>query len=340
VTEATIATTLLIDFVAFLGRRGLGADTVCAAAGIDPRWLDEPNSRLPASAMERLWAAGERLTGDPDLGLHSAESYNPGALSIVGYVILSCRTAGDALDRLARYAPLLNEGLHVHVDHAGDLTTCRFGAAQGVQSFLQHSPRQAIETLAAGIVLTLKRLANQQSAPPEPVSVGFCHAAPADTTEHRRLLGPALRFDQAENSVVYRRTALAAGMLSADPALLEVFEGDARRRLELLKARGAVSGRVQSLLGARLRGEVPSLASIAAELAMSERSVQRSLSEESTSYREIVDEVRKGLALSHLSRPGSTATDVAFLLGFSEPSAFTRAFRRWTGASPSQYKLA
>lgn len=85
---------------------------------------------------------------------------------------------------------------------------------------------------------------------------------------------------------------------------------------------------------------MPSLASIAAELAMSERSVQRSLSEESTSYREIVDEVRKGLALSHLSRPGSTATDVAFLLGFSEPSAFTRAFRRWTGASPSQYKLA
>jgi methylphosphotriester-DNA--protein-cysteine methyltransferase len=84
------------------------------------------------------------------------------------------------------------------------------------------------------------------------------------------------------------------------------------------RTRGAVSGRVQSLLGARLRGEVPSLASIAAELAMSERSVQRSLSEESTSYREIVDEVRKGLALSHLSRPGSTATDVAFLLGFSD----------------------
>jgi AraC-like DNA-binding protein len=73
---------------------------------------------------------------------------------------------------------------------------------------------------------------------------------------------------------------------------------------------------------------------------MSERSVQRSLTEESTSYREIVDAVRKDLALSHLSQPGRSATDVAFLLGFSEPSAFTRAFRRWTGSSPSQFKCA
>jgi AraC-like DNA-binding protein len=335
VPEATIATSLLIDFLGFLGRRGLAAEAVCSAARIDPRWLDQPNARVPASAMERLWAAGEQLTGDADLGLHSAESYNPGALSIVGYVILSCRTAGDALTRLARYAPLLNEGLRVSVDHEQGATFCRFGAAEGVDSFLHRSPRQAIETLAAGIVLTLKRLATQ---PPEPAAVTFRHAAPPSTAEHHRLFGAVVRFGQPENAVVYPSSALAAGMLSADPALLEVFEGDARRRLEQLKSHGAVSGRVQTILGSRLNGEVPSLASIASELAMSERSVQRSLSEERTTYREIVDDVRKGLALAHLSRPSATATDVALLLGFSEPSAFTRAFRRWTGVSPTQFR--
>lgn len=100
--EATIATSLLIDFIGFLGRHGLAAETVCQAAQIDPARVDAPNSRVPARAMERLWATGKRLTGDADLGLHSAETYNPGALSIVGYVILSCRTAADALERLAR----------------------------------------------------------------------------------------------------------------------------------------------------------------------------------------------------------------------------------------------
>lgn len=334
VREATIATSLVIDFLGFLGRRGFEAGAVCRAAALDPRLLEEPDARVPASAMARLWAVAEQLTGDADVGLHSAESYNPGALSIVGYVILSCRTAGDALVRLARYAPLLNDGLRVSVTHEDGHTCCSFGAADGVDSYLRHTPRQAIETLAAGIVLTLKRLATR---PPEPVAVRLRHAAPAATDEHRRLLGPALRFDQADNAVVYASTALQAGMLSADAGLLEVFEGDAKRRLALLAARGAVSGRVQTLLGARLNGEVPTLASIASELAMSERSVQRSLSEERTSYREIVDDVRKGLALSHLSRQGTTATDVAFLLGFSELSAFTRAFRRWTGASPTQF---
>ncbi len=335
--EATIATTLLIDFLGFLGRRGLDADTACRAAQIDPAWLDAPNARVPASAMERLWAAAERLTGDADLGLHSAECYNPGALSIVGYVILSCRTAAEALGCLARYAPLLNEGLCVRIEHAPGATRCLFGAAQGVDSFLLRSPRQAVETLAAGIVLTLARLAIR---PPVPAAVHFRHAAPPAIGEHLRLLGPVLRFEQPENAVVYPSAALAARMMSADPALLAVFESDARHRLGQLQAHGAVSARVQSIVGVRLKGAVPSLASIAAELAMSERSVQRSLTEERTSYRDIVDGVRKGLALTHLSRPGASAADVAFLLGFSEPSAFTRAFRRWTGSPPSQFRCS
>jgi AraC-like DNA-binding protein len=335
--EATIATSLLIDFLGFLGRRGLAADSVCSAARIDPGWLDEPDARVPAAAMERLWAVAEQLTGDPDLGLHSAESYNPGALSIVGYVILSCRTAGQALERLACYAPLLNEGLQVTLDHAQGRTTCSFGAADGLDSFLLRTPRQAVETLAAGIVTTLGRLATRALMP---LAVDFRHAAPPATAVHTRLLGPVVRFGQPANAVVYDSVSLETGMLSADPALLEVFEGDARRRLDQLGSRGAVSARVQRIVFGRLKGEVPSLAAVASELAMSERSVQRSLSEEATSYRDIVDAVRKDLALTHLARPGASATDVAFLLGFSEPSAFTRAFRRWTGASPSQFRCA
>lgn len=335
--EATIATSLVIDFIGYLGRRGLSADVVCQAAQIDRRWLDEPHARIAASAMEWLWAAGEALTGDADIGLHSAESYNPGALGIVGYVILSCRTAGQALERLARYAPLLNEGLQVSIVQQDGATQCRFGAAPGIDSFVLRAPRQAIETLAAGIVLTLARLATPA---PQPLAVSFAHGAPPSIAEHKRLLGPELRFDQADNAVTYATAALAANLLSADPALLEMFDADARRRMAQLPAHGAVSSRVQIILGSRLRGEVPSLAAIASELAMSERSVQRSLAEESTSYRELVDEVRKDLALAHLSRPGVSATDVAFLLGFSEPSAFTRAFRRWTGGSPTQFRAA
>lgn len=335
--EATLATSLFIDLVGYLERQGLRQADICRAAHFDPAWLDDPNSRLPASAMDRLWTAGIELTGDHDLGMHTAESYNPGALSIVGYVILSCRTAAEALDRLARYAPLLNEGLQVQLTRQSGETQCRFGADPRFTSFLHDRPRQAIETLAAGIVVTLQRLTN---SPLEPIAVTFKHDAPASLTEHRRLLGPAVRFKQPDNMVLYSSGALDAPLLSADPALLDVFEADARRRLDQLESRGAVSRRVLALLAARLRGEVPPLARVATELAMSERSIQRSLRDEDTSYRQLVDEVRKDLAIQHLARPGTSATDVAFLLGFSEPSAFTRAFRRWTGSAPTTFRSA
>ena len=335
--EPTLAASLLIDFLGYLERQGVRTADVCRHANVDPGIVDEPNSRVPASFMERLWSSGERLTGDPDLGLHSAEAYNPGALSIVGYVILSCRTTGQALDRLARYAPLLNEGLRVTMTRGNGTTACAFDAVERFDSFVKHAPRQAMETLAAGVVVTLQRLA---TVAVQPSAVTFRHAPPASIAEHLRILGPTVRFDQPENSVVYPSSALEASMLSADPALLEVFEADARKRLEQLDSRGPVSGRILAILAARLKGEVPTLASIASELAMSERSIQRSLREERTSYRELVDEVRKELALEHLARTGTSATDVAFLLGFSEQSAFTRAFRRWTGSAPTQFRFA
>ncbi len=246
-------------------------------------------------------------------------------------------TAGEALDRLTRYAPLLNEGLQVELVEQGSQTTCRFSPVEGLDSFLHRDGRQVMETLAAGIVVTLQRLA---TGPVDPIDVTFRHRAPASVVEHHRILGPAVRFEQTHDAVVYRVATLDTPFISADPTLLEVFEGDARRRLQTLAARGGVSGRVLTFLGARLRGAVPPLSDVASELAMSERSIQRGLNEEQTSYRQLVDDVRKSLAIEHLSRPGTSATDVAFLLGFSEPSAFTRAFRRWTGAAPTAFRAA
>lgn len=332
--EATLAASLVHDFLAFLERQGHPRTDVCRAAGIDATRLEQPDARVPASYMERLWPLAERLCGDGDVGLHSAESYNPGALGIVGYVVLSCRTAGEALDRLSRYIPLLNDGLKVDVVDDGRRTTYRFSAVADRDSYLHRNPRQAFETLAAGMVVTLQRLA---TAPCLPVEVCFRHQAPPSIAEQVRVFG-RVRFGQPDDVVIYDDATLRIPFISADPALLAMFEGNATRTLEALAARGGVSGRVLGVLGARLKGAVPPLSEVASALAMSERAVQRSLTEERTSYRQLVDDVRKNLAIEHLSRPGTSATDVAFLLGFSEPSAFTRAFRRWTGTPPTAFR--
>ncbi len=337
----TVAASLLIDVVGYLQRAGIPASQVFAAIGMEPSVLDQPNVRVPGAVIERLWTAGVQLTGDDDLGLHTAENYNPGTLNILGYVLLSCRTAAEALHRLAHYAALLNDGLRVRITRDGDRTNCHFEAIPGEGNYLARAPRQAMETMACGTVVTLRRLTPTHVAP---LAVTFQHAAPVVINEHIRIFGPEVSFNQPENLVVFRSADVAAGLLSANPMLLEMFEAQAQQLLAQLHPQGSgpkpVTRRVLDILARRIVVAVPSLDEVAVELAMSERSVQRELRAEDTSFRQLVEDVRKELAVQHLAQPGASATEAAFLLGFSELSAFTRAFRRWTGASPTQFRSA
>jgi AraC-like DNA-binding protein len=333
--ESSVATSLVADVIGYLERQGLSAETVCRAAGIDPDLLAQPDARMPGSLMERLWAEGERLTGDPDLGLHTAEAYNPGALDIVGYVVLSCRTAADALDRLGRYAAVLNEGLQVEISREGDRTVCRFEVVETLDNYLVRHPRQAMEAMAAGIAVTTRRLTETDI---EPLEITFRHEAPPSIREHLRLLGPLVQFSQPENRIAFHTADLSATVRSSNPALLAVFDQHAEALLHRLLQHGPVSRSVLKSLGGRLKGVVPTLRQVAQEIAISDRSLQRALRDEGTSFQRLLDEARHELAIGHLSVPGTSAAEVAFLLGFSEPSAFSRAFLRWTGMTPGAYR--
>ncbi len=335
--EATVATPLLIDMSGYLERRGVSREALCEAIAIEPSLLDAPNTRLPGAFVERMWAAAEQLSGDPDLGLHTAEAFNPGALDILGYVILSCESAAGAIDRLARYAGLLNEGLHVRLEPRGDESVCRFDAVTTLDNYLLRAPRQPMEAMAAGLVTTMRRLTVPHV---EPVAITFRHVAPASTAEHTRILGPNVSFAAEADSVVYRTADLAAPLLSANPALLAAFEPLAQESLDASHGAGTISRQVERLLEHRIKGIVPTLEEAAIALAMSTRSLQRKLRDEGVTYQQIVDGVRSRMATQHLSKPGTTAAEVAFLLGFSEPSAFARAFRRWTGTTPGSVRRA
>ena len=334
--ETTVAAALLIDLVRYLECAGIPTIGVCRALQLDAAVLERPNDRLPGSLFEKFWDEAARLTGDADMGLHTAEQFNPGALSILGYVLLSCRSAGEALGRLAQYAALLNDGLRVRITKEGDRTQCRYEVVRDCDNYLARAPRQAMETMACGTLITLRRLT---SKPIVPLAVTFQHPKPSSAAEHLRIFGP-VRFGQAENVIEFRSADLEERLLSANPALLEVFDAKARQFLAQLDQPGTVSRRVLTILARRIAVTVPSLDEVAVELAMSERSLQRKLRTEKTSFRQLVEDMRKEIALQHLAQPGASTSETAFLLGFSEPSAFTRAFRRWTGAPPTQFQSA
>ncbi|MDX2261403.1 MAG: AraC family transcriptional regulator [Gemmatimonadales bacterium] len=332
--ETSVAASIIIDLVHQLEGRGIASAELCRRARIDPAILSRPHDRLPGSGAERVWAAAETLTGDPLLGLHVAERFRTGAISILGYVVLNCPTAGAALERLGRFARLLNDGMRVRLDREDGLAIVRFEAIEGSANALRLAGRHPFESTLAGTLLTLRSLTGAATVP---VQAWFRHPAGGDLAEYDRIFGTRVRFGMPEHRLAFREAELERRIPAADPSLLALFDRHAVGRLDELDRLGGTSQRVSRLLGARLTGAVPAVGAIARELAMSARQLQRKLREEDTSYQQLLDAARRELALAQLRVPGVTAAEVALLLGYAEAGAFTRAFRRWTGTTPGAW---
>lgn len=333
--DSTIAATLAIDLIQYLEDRGVPRARVLEAAGLSPERLADPDARFAGRDMEALWFAAERLSGDPDIGMHAAETPRPAALHILGYVLPHCRDAREVLDRLARYAGLLNDGLRVRLEPAESGLEVRFEVLTDRDNYLLRHARPVMEAMAVGVVSTLTMLTGSAVRPRQ---VRFRHASPASTSEHERLLGVLPHFAMPDDAVVLDPADADRPVRGASPTLRLAFEGHAARLLDALEAHGPVGRRVLAALAERMNGVVPELDTVARDLAMSSRTLQRSLKDEGTSFAALVDEVRRRLATSHLASREGTAAEVAFLLGFSDPSAFTRAFRRWTGDTPGAWR--
>jgi AraC-like DNA-binding protein len=329
-SHVTVAAAVLHDLTGYLRDRQIDLEPTLSAAGLGPpaTWP----ARIDAALVGRVWQAAVAASGDPDLGLHTAVAFTPGALDIVGYVMLSCRTGREALERGARLLPLLNDGLSIELTSSAHAITVQLIVHRAFADAMGDSLRQAVESIMAGAVHQLRLLTER---PLLPLAVSFCHAAPSTgLATHASLFGVVPQMAAATNALVLPVDPLAQPLRSSNPALLSAFEEMANEALAALSRTRTVSARVSRSIIDRLRGQTPTIAEVARELAMSPRSVQRALTEEGTSFQQLLDEARQALALRHLRDPNVTVAHVAWLVGFSEPAAFHRAFRRWTGRAP------
>jgi AraC-like DNA-binding protein len=335
--ETTVAASVVADMLQYLADRGIPTSQALAAARLNRTFAESPDHRVPGSSVEKLWQLAVEQTGDTLVGLHMGESYNPGALDIFGYVMLNCSTVGEVLERFARYAPLLNDGLQIELIRGSRIAYCKCSFVDGIDNYLLRAPQQPIDTIWAGVARELRRL---PISPVYPTAVWFRHAAPPkeQLVEYERVIGAPMSFGAAEDRFVLSADALTQPLRSANPDLLQIFERHAETVLRSLQHEDARVTQVARVLTQKLKGNAPPLQEVARHMAMSSRNLQRVLRESGTSYQTLLDQVRRDLAIQHLANPGASVGQIGFLLGFSEPSAFHRAFRRWTGKAPSAYR--
>jgi len=312
----------------------LGADPaeLVRRTGFDPERARDPDAKIPLAVENALWNEAARLTGDEAFGLHAAERLTPGTFDVLDYAVRTAPTLRSALERLARYNRLVHDAAVFTLRDDEQTLRVEHGFRSGPHVPCRHASEFTLATL---VVLGAELLERAL----EPLAVEFAHAAPGPEVgaEHRRIFGVEARFSQPLNALTLARESVERALPRADPGLSRVIERHAEALLAALPPPSETTGdRVWHLLSKTLGEGAPALADVAARLKMSERSLQRKLADEGKSFEALLDDVRRKLALRYLADPKLAIAEVAYLLGYSEPSPFHRAFKRWTGKTPNE----
>ncbi|MCC5809666.1 MAG: AraC family transcriptional regulator [Ectothiorhodospiraceae bacterium] len=316
--------------LAYLASNGYDADLLRKAAGMGEVETGNPDARISHALAIRLWNAAQQETGDADLGLHVAEAIRPGTFGALEYAVRTSPSLGTGLDRLVRYHQVLHDAAEVGVDRRGG------------QVVLSHrlplpggAPRQVSEYVMAGWLLAVRRLVGDQA---RLIEARFPHSAPARLDVHKRLFGAPLRFDHHRSELVFPAAMLDQPLPEADPTLQRILEGQLDALVAQLPPAGACVDRVLRVLAGELCEGEPRLEAMAKRLHTTPRTLHRHLEMEGTNFRDLVAATRRELSERYLREGRLTIAEIAFLLGYSEASAFHRAFRRWTGYSPKAFR--
>lgn len=314
--------------------RGVDAQRLMTESGFDPGWLIDTEARMPLAVEERLWDRAAELTADALFGLHAAAAIRPGAFDVLDYAVRTAPDLRTALQRLVRYNRLVHDlasfallpaGAAVRIEH-------RFDGA-GVRPC-----RQAAEFTLASLVVVASQIGGQ---PVQALAVEFAHAAQGPAEEYGRVFGVTPRFDAPVSCLVLAGEVLDRSVPAADPGLSRIVTAHAEQLLAALAPTAdMLTAQVRRQLTEGMATGPMTLTQVARRLHLSERSLQRRLEAEGTRFAQLVDEVRRELALRYIADERLALGEVAYLLGFAEPSPFHRAFKRWTGTTPSAARRA
>lgn len=310
---------------------GIKAGSLYEAVNLDPSVLHDPDNRISFAQLVALYEKAAELTGDDNFGLHLGQSINPTAFDVVGYCALNSPTLGAAFTRVARYHSIWTDGALFTFATANDTSAIVYRYAD--TSIGEH--RQDAEMTIATVVTLCRNIASRDFAP---ASVEFQHNAPRDTSEHAQLFRCPVEFGAPANKLTFATSFLSLPIAKADASLCAVLDRHAEEMLTKFPPRDSLTDQVRSIITGELRGGDPSLERVADQLNLTPRTLQRKLQELSTSHNEILDHMRRQLAMRYLREHEMAICEVAYLLGFSEASSFHRAFKRWTGVTPKEFR--
>lgn len=308
---------------------GVPVESLLAEEGITLEQLEDPDERLPAPTLLRLWATLKDAADDPALHLRAPLALPNGAYRVCDHLAAATPTLGEWIDRFARYLTIIHNGVAPRVELREKHPVFILALASG-----EPIPPDWAE-YAFSALIGRTRLWGYPTWEPHHVEV--VRERPDDPSPWERAFHAPVSFGAAQYRLVIRRTDWSLAAQDANSALVQVLDEYADFLAAAVPQPSDRLARVRSAISQHLQDGAPG-AVVAETLGTSLRSLQRSLTELGTTYTQLVERVRCDLAKRHLSEAELPMTEVAYLLGFSEQSSFQRAFKRWTGFTPGRWR--
>jgi AraC-like DNA-binding protein len=328
---ATVANFAARGVLSVSASRGIEVASLIRDAGVDERLLAEPGTRLPLDSVIKLWENARRRTRDENFPLHVAEFMPFGAYKTYDLLLATAPTIGEALVKAAKFNGFVNDAFRPTLHHKRGQVYIEYTNCVDPQC----NPPEYIEFIFACFLLRFRLTTGVDL---RPVEMHFRHSPPHDVSEHHRIFQAPVLFRQSATRAFLDPSILRIPQLFADAPTSALLEHHIRSTLNRSGVFDELTVGLRRSLGGLLSSQGVTLAAAAREQRMSRRGLQRKLAARGTSFRELYRALRYELALTLVSRPDVTLNEVADSLGFSELSAFSRAFKKWTGMSPQAYR--
>lgn len=287
-------------------------------------------ARYPVAQWKRLLELAAQRLDNPRLGLELGQQVSTGLFGVLGYVLMACPNLGAALQRLQQYHRLVYDVNPLSLFAQGDNLVLSWGVERG-------RPGALVDEFAITALVQFARDITGREVALQQLS--FVNPAPPDLGPYQAYFNAPVSFSQAETRLVFANAVLALPLRQPDATLLGILEAQLQEQLQALGAERSLEKQVrEQLLRGCAEGEAD-LQHVAAALCMSSRSLRRHLAEAGLSFKTLLEETRFFLARQYLADPRLQLAEISLLLGYSSQSAFNRAFSRWTGQTPRQYRL-
>jgi AraC-like DNA-binding protein len=332
-SASTVLAAIVAGHVAAARASGLPADQLAADSGLDLAALSDPDSRVPSAAFVAFWEKLEPLPQARALAIALGRGVTVQTLGVVGYAMQHAQNVQEAFACLARFRALI-----------GDFASPDIAVQDERVLFYKVEPPRVARlsslalTAPLGTITLLRELTGLPESREIAVEATFQHPPPSDAADYSALLGCPVKFSAPRTQFAIHRSVFDQALRRPDPSLFGYLERHATALQQQLRQTDTITDRVRQHLIESVRDGEPEQRDIARKLGLSERTLQRRLRSEETSFATLLDSVRNELAVMYLDDPQLAIFEVAYLLGFSDPSAFNRAFRRWTNLTPRDYR--